>query len=167
MRSRTIDDHAVLWQDAFTSHRITSSRQNGLSWLRVRESSATYVPRTFRFTSIPQGQFLSITIPPPAGSTTDKTLNGESDNQPNQINIEQVTVTPEEPEAPNVRWEWKTCGFWFGEAEQTDGASTLFVSIPYYSIVVPLTALSALLLLTRLRQSTPKKTVEPVSPKLD
>ena len=37
----------------------------------------------------------------------------------------------------------------------------LIVVVPYWSIIIPLTALSAFLLLTKPRKSTPKKITEP------
>ena len=44
---------------------------------------------------------------------------------------------------------------------------TELLAIPYWSIVIPLTALSAFLLLSMPRQSTTTKTTDPIAPKLD
>ena len=43
-----------------------------------------------------------------------------------------------------------------------DGITPIFLRFPYYSIVLPMTATSAFLLLSKPRQSTPKKTPETI-----
>ena len=71
-----------------------------------------------------------------------------------------------------VQWRWRLLGF--GHGGDDGGAkaignliihtspSTVTV-VPYWSIVIPLTALSAFLCLTKSHQLTPKKTSEPIS----
>jgi hypothetical protein len=50
-------------------------------------------------------------------------------------------------------WEWNWAGFHFSGSTQGDGKSAHFI-VPYGSIVVPLTLVSAWCLLTKLRAST-------------
>ncbi|MEI8021666.1 MAG: hypothetical protein WCH39_25880 [Schlesneria sp.] len=63
-------------------------------------------------------------------------------------------------EDDGLRWHWKLCGFgvydWANEPVRA-------IEIPHWSVVIPLTALSAYLLLTKPRQSTQKKTDQLVS----
>ena len=61
---------------------------------------------------------------------------------------------------PYFFWSWS--GFVLALSQ-----NKLVWTIPYWSIVIPLTALSAVLLLTKPRQSTPKKTPETIAPKQD
>ena len=58
---------------------------------------------------------------------------------------------------PAMKWRWRCCGFGVGEipAEVYDGAMITMRVIPYWSIVIPLTALSASLLLSKSRPATP------------
>ena len=60
-----------------------------------------------------------------------------------------------------IDWRWKWGGFDFGKWECTDDMTVSYWSVPYYSIVVPLTLLSAFLLLSKTRPSTPIKITEP------
>ena len=65
-------------------------------------------------------------------------------------------------------WEWCGLGFFKGQAEADDEDESweklemFCLSVPYWSIVTPLTLLSAYLLLSKPRQSTAMKTAEPV-----
>ena len=63
-------------------------------------------------------------------------------------------------------WRWRCCGFDAGEIGE-DGALGKFRGtfwfISYWSIVLPLTFISAFLLLTKPRQLTQKKTPEPTA----
>jgi len=54
--------------------------------------------------------------------------------------------------------EWNACGFIFGEKDHT-----IIWVIPLWSIVIPLTLLSAYLLLVKPRAAKPKKTIEPTT----
>ena len=68
-----------------------------------------------------------------------------------------------------VDWRFQWCGFGFGETPQQyrHFLRQSFLIIPLYSIVLPLTALSACFLLISPRQSNPNKPPEPIAPKLD
>ena len=63
--------------------------------------------------------------------------------------------------APNPDWKWRTefCGFEFGQfiPKGPPWSESIWL-VPYWSITVPLTLLSAFLLLSKPRQSTQKKT---------
>lgn len=70
----------------------------------------------------------------------------------------------------NTTWEWRwnCCGFDFGRASDPSnrtlgGVQVSLWVIPYWSIVIPLTLFSVYLLLSKPRQSTPKKLIEPVT----
>jgi len=60
---------------------------------------------------------------------------------------------------------WQYWGFDFGKGHEIQQPPTeyilQFMFIPYWSIVLPLTLLSAFLLLSKPRKSTPKKITEP------
>ena len=60
-----------------------------------------------------------------------------------------------------IDWRWKWGGFDFGKWEGAQEINVSYWSVPYYSIVVPLTLLSAFLLLSKTRPSTPIKITEP------
>ena len=66
-----------------------------------------------------------------------------------------------------VNWHWKTCGFEFGETTQHNSrVRSEFGVVPYWSIVIPLTLLSAWLLLIKPRSSHRKKITEPIPEKV-
>ena len=62
-----------------------------------------------------------------------------------------------ESEEDGLRWHWKCCGFgvydWVDEPVRA-------IEIPHWSVVLPLTALSAYLLLTKPRKATKEGTSE-------
>lgn len=58
-------------------------------------------------------------------------------------------------------WHWSWCGFDFGNGKSLSGGSIAVWSIPYWT-GIPLTLLSAYLLLTKPRKSTSDKLSEPV-----
>lgn len=64
-------------------------------------------------------------------------------------------------EDSGFHWRWRFCGLGIADTppEQTDelGMSATFLYVPYWSIVVPLTLLSAFLLLSRFRKSPSTK----------
>ena len=60
----------------------------------------------------------------------------------------------------DILWTFEWCGFGCGESHLNH---LQIWTIPYWSITIPLTALSAFLLLSKPRQSTQKKTLEPIS----
>lgn len=62
----------------------------------------------------------------------------------------------------NMKWDFDACGFRFGEAKTSNKAFQLRTAIiPYWSIVTPLTLLSAWLLLSKSRTRLPKPASEP------
>ena len=69
-----------------------------------------------------------------------------------------------------VKWNWQLFGFGSGE-HQADawahGYRCRLWIIPYWSIIVPFTALSAFLLLSKPCPSNPGNTAEPIAPKSD
>ena len=58
-----------------------------------------------------------------------------------------------------IKSRWKWCGFDFCESWDKDKYRSNHRNIPYWSIVVPLTLLSAFLLLSKPLQSTPKRAI--------
>jgi len=62
-----------------------------------------------------------------------------------------------------IEWQWRCRwrGFDIGEGHII-GLPLNAWAIPYWSVVLPLTALSAFLLLSKPRKSTPKKLTEPI-----
>ncbi len=76
------------------------------------------------------------------------------------------TPTPFNPwKYQNVEWRTDWIGFHFGAANATAGSirRVEFWIVPYWSIVIPLTLLSAYLLLSKPHKSTPKKITEPIA----
>jgi len=66
----------------------------------------------------------------------------------------------------NPKWCWKLGGFILTFESHTtlgDEHETMFATVPYWSITIPLTFISLWLLLIRPRQSTPLKIVEPTA----
>ena len=61
-----------------------------------------------------------------------------------------------------MRWRWRWCGFCFGESPYEDGAWLTLLVIPYWSITITLTVLSACLLLSKPRKSTQIRTAAPI-----
>jgi len=61
-------------------------------------------------------------------------------------------------------WHWRVLGFGHGESIRGLRSPRGFQiwAIPYWSIVIPLTLLTAYLLLAKPRPNKPKKTIEPV-----
>ena len=57
---------------------------------------------------------------------------------------------------PNIEWQWRCCGF--GVAD--DATERV---VPYWSITIPLTLISLVLLLSKPRKSTPKKITDPTT----
>ena len=80
---------------------------------------------------------------------------------------ENGVMPPIDPwESFKVDWKWDCAGFHFGSGTITRGTRKLKCEqyiVPYWSIVVPLTLLSAYLLLTKPRLSTLKKIVAPTA----
>ena len=64
-----------------------------------------------------------------------------------------------------IRWRWRSFGFGFRELRFGQDVTLRLRTIPYWSIVIPLTAISLWLLLFKPRKSAPKKTPEPAASK--
>ena len=78
----------------------------------------------------------------------------ESNNQP-----------PLSPEL--YTWRWKAMGFDFARLCSRNGSVNItYWTIPYWSLVIPLTFVSAFLLLSRPRQSTANKAADPIPSKM-
>lgn len=61
-----------------------------------------------------------------------------------------------------IDWHWQCCGFHSANGKGIqDVPQTAFV-VPHWSIILPMTLLSAFLLLTKPRKSAPKKNHEPI-----
>lgn len=60
-----------------------------------------------------------------------------------------------------IAWRWDWAGFHFGAGQTANGGEEDYM-VPYWSITVPFTLISAFLLLSKRRQSTPKKISEPI-----
>jgi hypothetical protein len=67
-------------------------------------------------------------------------------------------------EHANLRCNWRSFGFGRGDLniDSLDRSRHTFWMIPYWSIILPLTVLSAFLLLTKPRQSIPRKTADSI-----
>ena len=71
-------------------------------------------------------------------------------------------------ESPHFQWRWKYCGFGSGvgvdeiKVGNRIEQNTLTV-VPYWSVTIPLTLITAFLLLSKPRQSTQKKTALPAA----
>ena len=76
-----------------------------------------------------------------------------------------ATCTRLDTDHDDLGWHFRGCGFGFGQfSVQTLNGGRLNVwTIPYWSIVWPLTLLSAYLILSKPRTSTPTKFTEPIS----
>ena len=62
-----------------------------------------------------------------------------------------------------LMWQWKWGGFGYGAGKtHLRGMSAQVWIVPYWSIVIPLTLISFLLLISHPRTSSQKKTVDPV-----
>ena len=66
-------------------------------------------------------------------------------------------------EAINAEWKWKWLGFQFGQGEEIFQTPIGFSMIPYWAIVIPLTALSAFLLLSKPKRAASKTITEPIA----
>ena len=65
-------------------------------------------------------------------------------------------------------WQWQCLGFAYGAGlTHLIGITAQVRTIPYWSIVIPLTAISAFLLLSKPRKPNPNKTTGPIPAKLD
>ena len=69
--------------------------------------------------------------------------------------------------SPHFEWRWNWSGFGSGVGVDEIKVGnrierTSLTVIPYWSVTIPLTLISAFLLLTKPRLSTPKKIVEPI-----
>jgi len=63
---------------------------------------------------------------------------------------------------PDINWEWQRYGFGGGSIAAPPGETPLaFLVVPYWSITIPLTALSAFLLISKPKTSNQKKTAPP------
>ena len=62
-----------------------------------------------------------------------------------------------------INWIWLWAGAGFGMQVEAPNDCSYFCSIPYWSIVIPLTLLSGWLLISKPRQSQSKTFVEPIS----
>lgn len=72
-------------------------------------------------------------------------------------------IEPMDAPLMRIEWQWHLawCGFEFGKG-RCHGRSPMAVwAIPYWPVAVPLTLLSAYLLVSKPRKSTPKKVDEP------
>ena len=63
----------------------------------------------------------------------------------------------------SFKWHWRFCGFGCGVEEGNQNSKWTRTVIPYWSIVIPMTLLSAFLLLSKPRKSTQTKIVGPIS----
>ena len=63
--------------------------------------------------------------------------------------------------AEDITWRWKAGEFEFGEFPDIGIGKVTYAIIPYWSIVLPLTIISAFLLLSRSGKTTPKEILEP------
>ena len=62
-----------------------------------------------------------------------------------------------------VKWHWKAGGFEFkNRLVPKIGFSSTIWQVPYWSIVIPLTAITAFLLISKPRRSNQKKTDDPI-----
>jgi len=74
-----------------------------------------------------------------------------------------VDPTTRAAEGSTFHWIMKSYGFEIGDCSDQQFPLQIFVArIPYWSIVIPLTTLSAYLLITKPRISTQKKNKEPI-----
>jgi hypothetical protein len=132
--------------------------------LRFDQVTIDCVPHQIRVGAIDGMLFLLIATPefdrPPAGPLFEWNSVKSSLASPNGVPL------PYDPwRVYDVGWRWDWAGFHFGEGESPmqmmirEHLKSYFV--PYWSIVIPLTLLSAYLLLTKPRQSTSDKIVEP------
>ena len=74
--------------------------------------------------------------------------------------IEEEVVEYHEASRYSV-WRWRCLGFSLGQNAFHDSWNSQYCLIPYWAIVIPLTAISGFLLIRKPCQSTPKKTLEP------
>jgi len=63
----------------------------------------------------------------------------------------------------NPALEWKWSGFGFGSGATKGAPLHSLVAVPYWSIVIPLTLISAYLLLSKPRSPSQKTTIEPTA----
>jgi len=70
-----------------------------------------------------------------------------------------ITVRPGESDLSFLTWQWRWLGFGFSETEKFDGVWLTYRVAPYWSITLPLTLLSAYMLLSKPRS----KPNQPVS----
>ena len=74
------------------------------------------------------------------------------------------SIVPDE--SPGVHWRFRFLGFGvgvFGQANAKISMPSNLYCCSYSTLVIPLTAISAYLLLSKSRQSTPKKTAQPIT----
>ena len=64
---------------------------------------------------------------------------------------------------PFIKYDWRWCGFSCGEYQYKGGRQQRFWSIPHWAVILPLTLLSARLLLTKPGNSTQKKITAPTA----
>jgi hypothetical protein len=62
----------------------------------------------------------------------------------------------------DITWRWKAGEFEFGEFPDINIGKVTYAIIPYWSFVLPMTAVSAFLLLTRPRYLISKKISDPI-----
>ena len=77
--------------------------------------------------------------------------------------VHDVGPRENEEDGQRFKWRWCCCGFEAGEFVKKDDDQTIsgtFWFIPYWMIILPLTLLSAYLLLSKPRVAKPKTTIE-------
>jgi hypothetical protein len=100
-------------------------------------------------------EFMRVSGLPPAGEWSGlSNLAALDENR----NTKYVSPRPAQQETVR-RWDW--AGFHFVDRRRMNWRHDEYM-IPYWSIVIPLTLISAFLLLTKPRKLTQKKTTEPI-----
>ncbi len=72
------------------------------------------------------------------------------------------SVGESEWDSKDLIWKWRFLGMGYAETPNSDGFQLSFVLLPYWSIAIPLTALAAILLLSKPRQAIQKNFPDPV-----
>ena len=150
IRSRHITDTLTFRIEESSTRQCLTTSQQGLKWTR-RSGSGQYVVNP---------EFMNISW------SSDDSQYAE-DYRP--LN-----------DGWDIDWNWQYCGFQFGEYylgsssklehaadDMTPQLTLVFArlvlwNVPYWSIVIPLTPLSAFLLLSKPKKSTQKKNGEPI-----
>ena len=77
--------------------------------------------------------------------------------------VTNVSAAEEESTLNEMPWKWRFMGFGDGEFSIFFGAKIRVILLPYWSLVIPLTLISAFLLLIKPRKSNQKNVIEPIS----